>query len=72
MLEAALSMQSLQLVDSTVSTTRFYWRKEWGLTDEIAADPRPLKEILGTWPDWRKPISDDNPLPEAITNRRSA
>jgi len=44
-----------QLVDSEIESTRVYWRKEkWGMSDEIANDPRPMKEIRGDWPDWRK------------------
>lgn len=51
-----IEMQALQLVDSTVATTRRYWRKEfWKFSDEIADDPRPMKEILGEWPDWNAP-----------------
>ncbi len=51
---SALNMQALQLVDSTVEATRRHWRREfWGFSDEVANDPRPMREILGKWPDWR-------------------
>jgi hypothetical protein len=47
MLNFAFSLQATQLVDSSLASTRRYWRKEiWGLTDAIADDPRPLREIL--------------------------
>lgn len=48
-----LQGMALQLVDSELATTRQFWRKQWGLSDEVCNDPRPMKEILGEWPDWR-------------------
>jgi hypothetical protein len=47
MLEQALMLQASTLVDSSLATTRIYWRKEiFGLSDEIANDPRSLSVIL--------------------------
>lgn len=45
---------ALQLVDSELPSTRLYWRKEvWGFSEEISEDLRPMREILGAWPNWR-------------------
>jgi hypothetical protein len=39
-------LMALQLADSTLPTTRQYWRRQiLGLPQEIADDPRPLSEI---------------------------
>lgn len=54
MLQTIVLMQALQLADSELAATRRYWRKELGFSDAIADDPRPMKEILGDWPDWRR------------------
>lgn len=35
-----------QLVDSTLATTREFWRTKYGATPEEAADPRPFAEVL--------------------------
>jgi len=37
-----LLCMALQLVDSTVPTTRVYWRRWCGLPEDVANDPRPL------------------------------
>lgn len=59
MLERIYSMQALQLVDSELATTRRYWRRDvWGFPDEVADDPRPMKEV---WPNWREPDPADMP-----------
>lgn len=39
-----LSM-AMQLVDSSLVTTREFWRRKIGLPEEIVTDPRPLREI---------------------------
>lgn len=47
-------MMALQLVDSALASTRYWWRRHWwGFSEEIATDPRPMREILGEWSDWR-------------------
>lgn len=47
MLERVFALQAETLVDSTLASTRVYWRKEvLGLPDEIANDPRPLRDVL--------------------------
>lgn len=46
MLNPALALQANQLVDSKLETTRIFWRKKLGFSDEIAHDPRPLMEVL--------------------------
>ena len=36
-----------QMIDSTLETTRVFWRKKFfGATDEQAKDPRPFAEVL--------------------------
>jgi hypothetical protein len=62
LLDIIVVMQALQLVDSELESTRRYWRKEiLGYSDEVAADPRPMKQVLGSWPDWRNPVLADLP-----------
>jgi hypothetical protein len=64
-------MIAIQLADSEVPSTRHYWRKEfWGMPSEIARDPRPLKDILGKWPDWRNPRLEDFPTTLPPVSRR--
>lgn len=47
MIQAHLIRMAEQLVDSTVLTTRVYWRKKfYAATDEEANDPRPFAVVL--------------------------
>ena len=40
-------MQIVQMVDSTVPTTREFWRRTYfDATDDEARDPRPFAEVL--------------------------
>ena len=43
----ALPFMALQLVDSSLLTTREFWRKKFfGATDDEARDPRPFREVV--------------------------
>lgn len=43
----ALPFMALQLVDSSLLTTREFWRKKFfGATDDEARDSRPFREVL--------------------------
>lgn len=46
-------MMALQLADSPLATTRIFWRRKFGLAEEVATDPRPMREIDENWPDWK-------------------
>lgn len=35
-----------QLVDSTLESTRLFWRAKMGATDQEARDPRPFCDVL--------------------------
>jgi hypothetical protein len=39
-------MQAAQLVDSTLPTTRQFWRAKLGYPDLVCRDPRPLADII--------------------------
>lgn len=42
-----LRRMGLQLVDSSLETTRLYWRREFfDATEAEAADPRPFAQVL--------------------------
>ena len=46
-LEGLMIVMERQLVDSTLESTRVFWRKEFfGATEEEARDPRPFAEVL--------------------------
>lgn len=43
----ALPFMAMQLVDSSLATTREFWRsKFFAATPEEASDPRPFREVL--------------------------
>lgn len=63
-------MMALQLVDSTVEPTRRFWRRRWGFSDEVVSDPRPMKDILGSWPDWRPSEEERQPGYEKLRAAR--
>lgn len=47
MIAAHLIRMALQLVDSTLATTREYWRATYfNATPQEASDPRPFAEVL--------------------------
>ena len=35
-----------QLVDSSIKSTREFWRRKLGCSEEVVNDPRPLREVL--------------------------
>ena len=62
MLNLAFTQQAYQLVDSTITETRRYWRQNiWKLPANIVTDPRSMQEIFGKWPNWRNPNPADMP-----------
>lgn len=44
----ALPFMARQLVDSSLSSTREFWRKTMGATDAEAVDPRPFAVALSS------------------------
>lgn len=40
------SLMARQMVDSSLSTTREFWRMKMGATTEEASDPRPFLEVI--------------------------
>jgi hypothetical protein len=47
MLGSAFMLYLKQMPDSSLETTRVFWRKKyWNATDKEAYDPRPWKEVL--------------------------
>ncbi|WP_156459686.1 hypothetical protein [Brevundimonas sp. Root1279] len=46
LLESHVGLMANQLVDSSLETTRLYWRKKSGATPLEAADPRPFAVVL--------------------------
>ena len=40
------TLMRMGLADSSIASTRVWWRKRFGCTDEQANDPRPLVEVL--------------------------
>ena len=47
-----LQFMEHQLVNSTLATTRHFWRRRAGWGEEIVLDPRPLAEVIGgVWRD---------------------
>lgn len=46
-IKGAIPLMALQLVDSSLLTTREFWRKKFfDATDDEARDPRPLREVI--------------------------
>lgn len=48
MIDAHLLFMALQLVDSSIGTTRVFWRRKVGLPEDVVNDPRPLAEIAAS------------------------
>jgi len=44
----SLSLFATQLPDSALETTRVFWRKKFGATDDQAYDPRPWMEVINS------------------------
>lgn len=42
----ALPFMAAQLVNSSLETTRVFWRTKLGLPEELINDPRPIKLII--------------------------
>lgn len=46
MLGLALEIHRTTQVDSSLESTRIFWRERYGATPEQARDPRPFAEVL--------------------------
>jgi hypothetical protein len=45
-LDLALNIMTEQMVDSSLETTRIYWRRYLGFPEEVVLSPLPLREIV--------------------------
>lgn len=46
MIPTALAIHMMVNVDSTIETTRIFWREKAGASADEARDPRPFDEVL--------------------------
>jgi len=46
LIDLATDLHVMTGVDSKLATTREFWRRKFGMPEEIVNDPRPLAEII--------------------------
>lgn len=46
LIQAAAALQQVQLVDSTLESTRVFWRARVGATEAEQLDPRPFLAVI--------------------------